>query len=178
MPRLVVPMAEPPRAAFLQAVEQHVIGHDDVGPLGKPQVFQADARLSQLVHLTQDAVGVDHGARAYNTFGCRVKDPRWHEMQSKRAELVDHRVAGIVATLKTNDHIGVLGEKVDDTPLTLVAPLGAHDRANRHSNPPTGTRRLRQPHGPFNAAGGTGNSQTTDLAVSYVKYIQRLLRHE
>ena len=52
MPRLVVPMAEPPRAAFLQAVEQHVIGHDDIGPLGKPQVCQADPRLCQLVHFT------------------------------------------------------------------------------------------------------------------------------
>ena len=61
-------------------------------------------------------------------------------MQAKRAELVDHGVAGIVATLKTNDHIGILGEKVDDPPLTLVAPLGAHDCAYRHRNPPTGNQ--------------------------------------
>ena len=101
-------------------------------------------------------------------------------MQPKRAELVDHCMAGVVAALKTNDHIGVLGEKVDNTPLTLVAPLGAYDCAYRHRDTSlqAGAYSLRQPNGPIDRTGGTSNRQAADLAAAYVKHIQCLLRHK
>src|SRR5690349_10524405 len=39
---------------------------------------------------------------------------------------VDHqRMSGIVATLKTYDHVGIGGEEVDDLALALVTPLRA-----------------------------------------------------
>jgi hypothetical protein len=40
--------------------------------------------------------------------------------------LADDRVTGVVAALKANDHLGFLGDEVDDLPLALIAPLGAN----------------------------------------------------
>ena len=41
---------------------------------------------------------------------------------------VDHqRVAGVVAALKADDDIGVVGKQIDDLALTLVTPLRADD---------------------------------------------------
>ena len=36
------------------------------------------------------------------------------------------RVAGIVAALGTYDHVGLLGEHVDNFAFAFVAPLGTH----------------------------------------------------
>jgi hypothetical protein len=44
-------------------------------------------------------------------------------------------VARVVATLKANHDVGMLGEKVDDLPLPFIAPLGANDDNGRHDSP-------------------------------------------
>lgn len=42
---------------------------------------------------------------------------------------IDHEgMAGVVSSLKANNHIGVSRKQIDDLPLTLVAPLKAYDR--------------------------------------------------
>ncbi len=46
--------------------------------------------------------------------------------------LVDHGVAGVVAALKADDHIGILGQIVDDAAFAFIAPLGADDCGNGH----------------------------------------------
>ncbi len=53
-----------------------------------------------------------------------------HHARGQRVQLVDlavdhQRVARIVPALKARDHIGALGQPVDDLALALVAPLGA-----------------------------------------------------
>ena len=39
----------------------------------------------------------------------------------------DQGVARVVAALVADDAIGLLGQHIDDLPLALIAPLGAHD---------------------------------------------------
>src|SRR6185437_14000853 len=54
-------------------------------------------------------------------------------MQAKGAEVVDHGVAGVGATLVTRDHRGLGRQVIDDSSLPFVSPLGADDDKNRHA---------------------------------------------
>ena len=55
-------------------------------------------------------------------------------MELELLAVADDRVAGVVAALEADDHVGVVGEQVDDLALPLIAPLGSdydqawHDR--------------------------------------------------
>ena len=44
----------------------------------------------------------------------------------------DERVAGVVAALKPDDDIRIVGEEVDDLPFAFVSPLSADDRDVGH----------------------------------------------
>jgi hypothetical protein len=44
-------------------------------------------------------------------------------------------VAGIVATLETDDDIGLFRQPVDDLAFTFVAPLGSDNHDIRHQDP-------------------------------------------
>ena len=77
-------------------------------------------------------------------------------MQAECAVLVDNRVPGVVAALKANHHVGVLGQVVDDPPLPFIAPLSADDGGYGHANLPNGYTRMRRVYhlgrGPANRA--------------------------
>ena len=49
------------------------------------------------------------------------------QVELEHLAVADDRVAGVVAALVADDHVGPLGEQVDDLALALVAPLGADD---------------------------------------------------
>src|SRR5829696_8367757 len=64
-----------------------------------------------------------------------------HDAGGQQRELVglgpdDEGVAGVVAALEAHDHVGLLGEPVDDLALALVAPLGADHHDIRHCESP------------------------------------------
>jgi hypothetical protein len=44
----------------------------------------------------------------------------------------DQGVSGIISPLKTNDHVGVLGQEVNYLPFPFIAPLGAYNHDARH----------------------------------------------
>jgi hypothetical protein len=55
-------------------------------------------------------------------------------MKSKLLAAVDNGMAGIVATLVTNDVIVVAGDEVSDLALSLIAPLGAYQHCAWHDS--------------------------------------------
>ena len=57
-------------------------------------------------------------------------------MENERIPLIDDRMAGIGPALIPHDHIGILGEDVDNLPFTFVPPLGADDDEIRHCSLP------------------------------------------
>ena len=81
------------------------------------------------------AQGSTHHAVADDRQLARPHDARGQEAQLVGAVADDQGVAGIVAALEAHDHVGPLGEPVDDLALALVAPLGADHRYICH--PPT-----------------------------------------
>ena len=41
-------------------------------------------------------------------------------------------MSGVIAALKTDDHVHVTGQNVNKFSFTFVTPLGAHKNINRH----------------------------------------------
>ena len=59
-------------------------------------------------------------------------DPGWKQVQGEVAVAELDRVPGVVAAVVSRDDVEAVGEKVDDLPLALVAPLTAQDRHDFH----------------------------------------------
>jgi hypothetical protein len=74
-------------------------------------------------------------ARADDVLGVRVEDAAGDQVQRILAMFVDDGMTGIVTALKTDDHIRLLSQIIDDPPLSFIAPLGADDCCNRHHAP-------------------------------------------
>ena len=59
-------------------------------------------------------------------------DPGGEKVQGEVAVAELDRVAGVVPPVVAGDDVEPVGEKVDDLPLPLVAPLTAQDRHDFH----------------------------------------------
>ena len=65
-------------------------------------------------------------------------------MELELLAVADDRVAGVVAALEADDHVGLLGEQVGDLALALIAPLGAdYDHAWHDAGIVTGSASAR-----------------------------------
>src|SRR4051812_18094889 len=116
-----------------RVVEHQVVGHDQVRVGRHAQAADVDALRPQVVDLVGEDLGVDHDAVADHARLARVEDPARDEVELPRLALAHDRVTGVVAALEADDHVGALGQQVDDLALPLVAPLGANDDDSRHA---------------------------------------------
>ena len=97
------------------------------------QPADVDAAGAQPVDLGGQHLRVDHDAVADDARLAGVEDPARDQVELPRLALAHDRVPGVVAALEADDRVGPLGEQVDDLPLALVAPLGAHDHDAWHA---------------------------------------------
>ena len=126
--------------------------------LGDHQVRRAPIATpcaAQLVDLGDQRPGVEHHAVADDAELARPHDARRQQRQLVDRAVDDQRVPGVVPALEARDHVGALGQPVDDLALALVAPLGADDHHVAHA--PVLPRRGRRPrpHG-LTVAGRSG----------------------
>jgi hypothetical protein len=129
MPRADLELPEPRLAGV---VEQLVVRHDQVRIGRYAQAAEVDSPARELADLLGQHLRVHDHAVADRAQLARIEDPRGNEVKLERLAIADDRVAGVVAALEADDEVGLLGEQVDDLPLPLVAPLGAHDDETRH----------------------------------------------
>ena len=112
-----------------QAVEVAVDGQDQRAGLGDPQHVGGDRRRParrNLLDFGLERPRVEHHAIADDRRGA-ADDSRGQQRQFVGV-VADHQgVAGIVAALEADDHVGPAREPVDDLALAFVAPLGADD---------------------------------------------------
>ena len=92
------------------------------------QAADVDAAGDQPVELLDQHLGVDHAAVPEQAQRARVEDAARDEPELVRLVADHERVAGVVPALVAGDHVGALGEEVDDLALALVAPLRARRR--------------------------------------------------
>jgi len=103
-----------------------------VGVGRDPQGAGVDTALPQPVQLADQHPGIDDDAVADHAGLAGVEDPRRDQVQLELLAAPNDRVAGVVAALKANDHVRLLGEQVGDLSLPLVTPLGADNDDSRH----------------------------------------------
>ncbi len=116
-----------------ERLEAAVVRQDQVRPVGDEQVVaDLDPRRQKLAELALHRDRVDHDAVADHAQDARVQDARGDQVQHELAPAHDHGVARVVAAVVAGHHLHVRGEKIDDLPLPLVAPLGAGDHDVGH----------------------------------------------
>ena len=98
---------------------------------------EVDAARLEPVQLLDQHLGVEHARPAPSTqSGARPEDAAGHQPQLVGLVAQHQRVPGVVAALVAGDHVGPLGQQVDDLALALVAPLGADDDRAGHGYRP------------------------------------------
>ena len=115
---------ELPELDLSGGVEEHVVGHDQVRVGGHLEVADVDPAPLQPVDLFEQDGGVEHHPVADHAGLLGVEDPGGDQVELELLAVADDRVAGVVAALEADDHLGALGEQVRDLALPLVAPLG------------------------------------------------------
>ena len=130
------------------AVQQQVVGHDQVGVAGDAQVVDRHAAAVQGLDLAEEDVRVDHHAVADDARLGLVEDAGGDEVQGEDLAVPHDGVAGVVAALIAHHHVGLLGQQVGDLALALVAPLGADHDGRRHVRSPSVLRWARAPTAP------------------------------
>jgi hypothetical protein len=113
-------------------VEQLVVRHDQVRVGRDAQAAHVDPPARQLRDLLGQHLGIDDDAVADRAQLARIEDARRDQVELERFPVAHDRVAGVVAALKADHEIGLLGEEVDHLALALVAPLGANDHQACH----------------------------------------------
>ena len=122
---------EAPEVALARRVDGDVPGHDQVRVPGDPHGLGRDPAALELVQLGHEQAGVDHATGADDA-ELAGEDPGRNVMERERLAVADDRVTGVRPALVAADDVRVQGEEVDDLPLALVTPLGAHDHGGRH----------------------------------------------
>ena len=129
--------------AFARQVDGAVVGHDQVRAVADLQqlVLREEAALPQLIDLGEEHGRIDDHAVADHAHFPGVQDAGRNQVQDRLVAIDDHGVAGIVAALVASDDVGVLGQKVDDLPLALIAPLRSDDDYCGHDGSLSSERR-------------------------------------
>ena len=92
-------------------------------------------RARERVDLGHEHRGIEDHPVADDARLPRVEDPAGDEREDRLLAADHEGVPRVVPSLETNDHLGVLGEQVDDLALSLVAPLGTDHHDVRHRGP-------------------------------------------
>ena len=91
-------------------VEQQVVWHDHLRPIGNQQLVGSDAATLQLVHFTNEYGRVQRDPGRNDTGGIGVEDPGRHQVKGELPRRVDYRVPGIVAAMSPNNDVSVSGQ--------------------------------------------------------------------
>jgi hypothetical protein len=125
------------RRVLAQRVELAVQRQDQRGVVGNAKIvgIDDDALGGQPVDFADQRMRVDHHAIADDGELARTDDARGQERQLVADTVDDQRVAGIVAALEADHHVGAFRQPVDNLAFSLVTPLRPDDNHVGHENP-------------------------------------------
>ena len=108
-------------------VEFAMIGKDQVRRFAQDQVaVNADAELAQPLDFLDEAHGVHHDAVADDADLVLAQNAGGNQVQDVFLAFDVDGVAGVVAALRADHHVRLLGQHVNDLAFAFIAPLGAH----------------------------------------------------
>src|SRR6185437_4481173 len=132
-------------------IDQLVIRQHQMRPLADVQpALNVHAVADQLVYLRKESFGIQHDTVPDGATNPRVQDPARNLVQYEGRLAQVNRVAGVGASLISDDPVGALREHVHELALSLISPLrpDAYDGACiriKHVNPgdPINTKKPR-----------------------------------
>ena len=133
MPRSVVPILRAPRWSSESASRPRWCGRircarSEITRFSPTSIPAARSSPSS----RSIATGIDHDTVADHAQDARVQDARGDQVQHELASGHDHGVTRVVPAVVAGHDLHACGEKIDDLPLPLVAPLGADDHDIGH----------------------------------------------
>ena len=116
-----------PAVLLLGAVELLVIVHDEVRTVGDAEAVDVAPGLLDLLDLLCELLQVDDHSVADDGELARTDDARGQSVKLEHLAVHDDRMAGVVASLEADDHVGVLAEVIRDLSFSFVSPLRSDD---------------------------------------------------
>ena len=86
----------------------------------------------QPVDLAENPFGIDDDPASEQAEGIGIEDARGDELELIDLTIAFNRVAGIVPTLRTHNHLGAGGKDINDLAFSLIAPLNPDNYFSRH----------------------------------------------
>jgi len=113
--------------AFARLVDGRMVRQDDRAARADLEArADIDAALLEFGNFRNQVVDVEHDTIADVAIDAVTHDARRHQIELVDLFADNQRMAGIVATLEADHTLGVVSQPVDDLPLALITPLGAH----------------------------------------------------
>ena len=116
------------KALLLVGVLKHVVGHQELCPLGNDEVGGGDALIGDALELLDQLFHIQRHAVADDVGDVRVESTGGEDVEREAPVVVDDGVTGVRTALKADDDVRRLRQHVGDLALALVAPVGANDR--------------------------------------------------
>ena len=117
------------QGALLELVEHDVVGHDHVGAITDEESTRSDPTRFQRVQFIDECLRIDYHPWADHIDRIRIEDTGGDEVELKGTEVVDHRVASVIATAIAYDKARPIGEQVYQMAFSFITPLSA-DQCN------------------------------------------------
>ncbi len=116
---------------LLDAVERAVIGENNVGALGDPDV-RLETAFAEGIDLVEQRLGVDD-ATVTEDADLAANGSRRHQRQFVLLAVVDDGMSSVVAALIPGNDVGGVAVEVDDPTLAFVAELRPDDSDGHNS---------------------------------------------
>jgi hypothetical protein len=110
----------------------------------KEALRQRNIFLGQSFNLLKKYVGVDYYGICDYADNIRPNRAAGQQMQSEFVTIYDNSMAGIGASIISNDDVAVLGKDINNLAFALIAPLQS-DNTRIHSRPDLEICRQRHP---------------------------------
>ncbi len=121
---------------LVEGIEFLVVGEDEVCVAAQSEAFGRHTSALEHVHFGDEHPRVHDDPVADNGYHVFVEDATRDELKGEGLSGDHKSVAGVVATLVTDDHGHVTGQKVGELALALVTPLRPDYNGRGHGNPP------------------------------------------
>ena len=118
---------------FVVGVEQFMPRHDELAAVAELNVCDADSALFESLHFLHQGEGIDNDAVADDVNDFASENSGRNQMKNVLFRTVLDGMPRVVSALKSDDHIGVASEYINDFTFTLVAPLDADEHVYGHS---------------------------------------------
>ena len=88
--------------------------------------IEFDSELSQALHFFDQTHRIDDRTITDHADLVLTQNARGDEVENILLAFNVHCMTGVIAALRANNHVGFLGQDVDDFAFAFIAPLGAH----------------------------------------------------